>query len=438
MSPRYQRLERKALGVLEQNDRVTHTIPSHGIYTHAWLWDSGFIAIGLRHIDPTRAAQEVDTILEGQWQNGMIPNMRFAPGTPDKIMWASRRHPQSPRNIQTSGVSQPPVLAEAVRRVGEKLDRDDRDAFTKTAIGRIAAHHQWVYNERNPNGNGLWAAVHPWETGMENTPTWMEHMRTLDWGISGNVLHELGSRASHLVRRDTKHAPAHQRADRYEGALFFMSFMKLRHARYDSKRLDGGYPLHFEDVALNSIFVRNNQILEELADEYDMPLSDDLRESMSQTRQSLEQLRNPVDGLYYPRDAVSGRQVKIPTIASLMPLYAGSSPNERLDALAKHTQNPETFGLPFGIPTVPYNSPYYRVGSYWAAPTWVNTNWLLIDGLKRSGHDHRAQRLARSTLQMANIGGMHEYFDAQTAEGLGAKNFSWTAALILDLIKQGY
>lgn len=430
-----QRVEQDAREVLRKNDRGTHTVPSANMYPHAWLWDSAFTSIGWRHLDPKRAATEIDTILDSQWQNGMIANMRFSAGSSDRLVWASHRHQSAPHHVHTSGISQPPILAEALQRVSEKLDKDDRQHFIAKSLGRLVAYHEWIYAERNPNGSGLFAAVHPWETGMENTPPWMEHMRSLDWGLSGKLLYGLG-RAAHGFRRDTQHTPAHQRADKDETALFFLSAVKLRGARYDARVLHENYPLHFEDVALNSIFVRNNQILKELSDEYNLPLSDTLRHNMQTTRESLEDLWDEKDQLYYSRDARSGKIIKIPTIASLMPLYTGQSPKNRMSPLTTHLRNPETFGLPFGVPTVPVNSTNYRPDNYWTGPTWVNTNWLIIDGLKRTGHESLATKIAEKTLHMISVGGMREYFNAKTAEGLGAKDFSWTAALTIDLINQ--
>lgn len=36
--------------ILEMNNRGNYTQPAHGLYPHQWLWDSCFIAIGLRQI----------------------------------------------------------------------------------------------------------------------------------------------------------------------------------------------------------------------------------------------------------------------------------------------------------------------------------------------------------------------------------------------------
>jgi hypothetical protein len=73
--------------VLKRNDRGKFTVPAGDIYPHQWLWDSCFIATGLRHIDVERAQTELLSLLRGQWSNGMFPNIIFN----DK---AERRRPQ--------------------------------------------------------------------------------------------------------------------------------------------------------------------------------------------------------------------------------------------------------------------------------------------------------------------------------------------------------
>ena len=58
----------QAKAVLEMNDRGNYTQPAHGLYPHQWLWDSCFVAIGLRHLDVDRAKRELLSLLRGQWR----------------------------------------------------------------------------------------------------------------------------------------------------------------------------------------------------------------------------------------------------------------------------------------------------------------------------------------------------------------------------------
>jgi hypothetical protein len=107
----------QAKAVLEMNDRGSYTQPAHGLYPHQWLWDSCFIAIGLRHLDIERAKIELLSLLRGQWHNGMLPNIIFRDDPQyrtDRNIWRSWINPFAPDDVTTTGITQPPLLAEAV------------------------------------------------------------------------------------------------------------------------------------------------------------------------------------------------------------------------------------------------------------------------------------------------------------------------------------
>ena len=44
-----------------------------------------------------------------------------------------------------------------------------------------------------------------------------------------------------------------------------------------------------------------------------------------------------------------------------------------------------------------------------------------------------SKKIKRKTIQMIEANGFHEYYSRKTAKPMGAKNFSWSAALYLDL-----
>jgi glycogen debranching enzyme len=117
-----------------------------------------------------------------------------------------------------------------------------------------------------------------------------------------------------------------------------------------------------------------------------------------------------------------------------LPLYAGSVTKERAQELVKLIENEHIFGTPYPLPSVPPNSSFFDRQRYWQGPSWVNMNWFIIDGLKRYGFKDHAAALKESTIEMVEKSGMYEYFDPYNAAPLGAPNFSWTAALIIDLV----
>src|SRR5919107_386959 len=72
-----------AEAVLRANWTGASTVPSRHQYPHQWGWDAAFIAFGWARIDRGRAAQELESILSGQWEDGRVPHIVFNPGVAD-------------------------------------------------------------------------------------------------------------------------------------------------------------------------------------------------------------------------------------------------------------------------------------------------------------------------------------------------------------------
>ena len=73
---------------------------------------------------------------------------------------------------------------------------------------------------------------------------------------------------------------------------------------------------------------------------------------------------------------------------------------------------------------------------YWRGPVWINTNWLLWNGLVQHGQTAEADAILRSSLGLVARSGFREYFDPFGGEGFGTTGFGWTAALTLDFIER--
>src|SRR4029079_13672526 len=142
-------LLKEAEEVLAHNDRELWTVPAGDLYPHQWLWDSCFIAIGLRHVNIERAQTELRSLLRGQWSNGMLPNIIFTHNERRHIdLWRSWVSPFAPDNVATSGINQPPMLAEAVFRVGQRLKMAERRSWYKEMLPSLVDYHNWLYADR--------------------------------------------------------------------------------------------------------------------------------------------------------------------------------------------------------------------------------------------------------------------------------------------------
>lgn len=438
--PKIAAMVASAAAVLTENDRGAYTQPAQGLYPHQWLWDSCFTAIGLRHTDPERAQTELKSLLRGQWSNGMLPNIIFrddAQYRTDRQVWASWLSPYAPPAVTTTGITQPPMLAEAVVQVGKKLPAAERRLWYKQMYRPLVDYHSWLYEDRDPHGEGLVLQIHPWETGLDNTPPWMHELHThqLAWWVQAVETLKLAP-IINLFRRDTKSVPSDERFSAVEVLALFDAQRRLKRKHYDIDRILSRGLFAIEDVSYNSIFIRANQHLKDIADYIKRPLPSELTDKMDKSAAALEELWDPYDGQYYSRDFITHNLIKVPSIGTLLPLYSGAIGQENADQLVKLLENANMFGTAFPVPSVPVDTPEFHRKLYWQGPSWVNTNWLIIDGLERYGYHDHAAALRDSTIDMVTSNGFHEYFDPLDGTPAGGENFSWTAALFTDLVQQ--
>jgi len=437
MSNSKELLER-AQQVIKANDHGHYVAPAEGLYSHQWLWDSCFTAIGLRHLNVDRAQLEIMSLFRGQWANGMVPHMIFMPDGirhRDWGIWKSELNPNAPDDVSTSGITQPPLLAEAIVKIGEKLDLPERRSWYKQTYPNLLKYHQWLYKDRDPHCEGLVLLIHPWETGLDNTPPWMNelHRHLLPWWIRTLQSVKLEGLAGFL-RTDTKFVAQAQRLSNVEAMMLYSIQRRLRRKHYDIDAILNHSLFTIEDLTFNSILIRANDHLLAIAKSIRAEVPEDLLTHISRGRKALEALWDPYTGQYYSRNFISHHLIKEPSVATLMPLYAGSVSQERADKLVSLLENDKIFGPAFPIPSVPLNSAYFDPKRYWQGPTWVNMNWMIVDGLERYGFTDHAAALRESTLEMVSEKGISEYYNPLTGDPLGAKNFTWTAALVIDML----
>ncbi len=415
-------------------------MPAGELYPHQWLWDSCFTAIGLRHLDIPRAQTELRSLLRGQWSNGMLPNMIFSDDPNfrrDRNSWKSWLNPASPKDVATSGITQPPMLAEAIVRVGEKLELPERRTWYEDMWSGLLAYHQWLYADRDPHEEGLISLVHPWETGLDNTPPWMAYLHDHQLPLWIRLLHATKlENVVGLFRRDTRSVPLNERFSNHEILALYDVQLRLRRKAYNIDRILDHSLFAIEDLGFNSIFIRANTHLQNIAETLGEELPPSLVVRMQQTEKAFDQLWDELTGQYYSRDFVTHKWLRESSVATLLPLYAGHISKERAGELVRLIESPHQFGLSFPLPSVPRSSAFFDPQRYWQGPTWININWLVIDGLRRYGFTEHADVLTEVTLELVGQHGCYEYFDPLDGSPHGSPQFSWTAALAIDLLKQ--
>jgi hypothetical protein len=427
--PDHSELVRRARAVLDRNRAGDYTCPSVRLYPHQWLWDSCFTAIGVARVDPARAADELRALVRGQWANGMLPHMIFADGVRDvgsRRVWRSKTRTGAPRDVATTCITQPPLVAIAVERVAQALPSDARDAFVAELAPKVLAYHRWLFRERRLDDSPLITLIHPWECGLDSTPPWMralEAMRMPWWLRTAEKL-KLASLLRSL-RYDTRQLPASERASDDDGLRMLALAVHLSRYDFDLARIPrDDRAVLVEDLAFNAFFAAANESLRTLLD------VGDLASDIDAQADALELLWHEPTHEYCSRDAVTHAPMSDRTVATFLPLLTSGAHD---DGLVARLQDPAAYWSAHPVPSVPLEARHFQDHRYWAGPTWVNTNWTIVQGLRQRGHDALALDLRNRTLALVEEAGFAEYFSPTTGEGHGAPEFSWTAALTIDL-----
>jgi glycogen debranching enzyme len=425
-------IEKRAIEVLSLNDMGEFTKPSPKLYPHQWNWDSAFIAMGLVQYQPERAKTEILSLLRGQWQDGMLPHIVFTPNEqgyfPGSDQWQSWRTANAPGGVFTSGITQPPMITIAAYEVAKRVE----DSFAQLVYPPLLAFHQWLHTMRDPHNSGIVSIVHPWESGLDNSPRWIEPLSRIR--IKKPLTYE---------RLDKEHVSEQERPSKadYDRFVYLMEF--TRDLNYDQTKLLTQSPFLVQDVIFNSILYRANECLRKLANIVNEPV-EQIDGWLGASKKAFQtRFWNEFSGQYFDYDLRQETNIHQNTIATLIPLYAGL-PSERQARflVEKHLLNrgefaPDAKQTNFYVPTTGKDNQYYNPQNYWRGPIWINTNWLVIEGLLRyDGYHDLAHRIRSDTLRLLGQSGFYEYFNPDDGRGMGTDNFSWSAALALALLNK--
>lgn len=428
----------QARAVLDINWTGGFTKPARRQYPHQWSWDSAFIALGYAHYDQGRAQQELRSLFDAQWSDGRVPHIVFhdvdpaAPYFPGPSFWQIERSPAAPAGRQTTGIVQPPIHATAVLHIVRCApDREQALAFAAGIFPQLAAWHDFLYRERDPHGEGLVAICHPWESGQDNSPLWDPILSRM--ALQPEQIPPY--RRADTLAVDPAERPLDFDYDRY---IFLVDFFRQR--AYDQQRIFGdGCPFLVQDVLFNTLLCRAGQDMAELAVLVGADPAPFAARAAATAAAIDAKLWDESRSLYADYDLAAGAPIPMPALAGFAPLVAGIPDAARAQKMMGYLGSP-AFGLALqggtAYPAASYDrfAPGYSPRRYWRGPVWIQMNWLIMHGLTHYGYLDHAARLRCAIFDLPAVGGFREYFDPETGTGYGAEHFSWTAALLIDLL----
>jgi hypothetical protein len=406
----------RALAVLEGNHRDGYTVPAEGLYPYQWCWDSGPIALGWAAAEQwDHAWSELERLLSAQWSSGLVPHIVFwqpddsyFPG-PD--VWATGHHPP------TTGLTQPPLpISAAARLFATDPDRARATTRLRALWPRLLAWLAWIDRARR-GPHGACVVVHPWESGMDNSPSWDQPLSRVP--EVSNI---------HLERRDLATVAARERPSTREYRQYLGIVEALRAAGWDSERQVADSPFAVEDPSFTAITARAAADLADAAAAAGLDGGPAVAVADA-ARAGLDALWDDRLGWFRPYNLRTRHAIGPVTSTGLIAVYAGLAP-QRLERMLARLDAWDRV-LFTGIPTTAPDVPSFDPDRYWRGPVWVLINWLVADGLGRTGgHTETTARLRAQTRALVEQG-FSEYYDPRNGQGIGGHGFSWSAALTL-------
>lgn len=153
-------------------------------------------------------------------------------------------------------------------------------------------------------------------------------------------------------------------------------------------------------------------------------------------------------GFYYDRNEDGTSPIRTKSYSGLLPLIAGIVPDDRAERILDALRDTGQFLTPYGIRSTSADSVLYRPGyadqrganSSWRGPIWLPINYLLVGALEPHdaafADDLRGRLVELVETDWERTARFHEYFDADSGEGLGADAQAGWTALVANLIAE--
>jgi hypothetical protein len=370
-----------------------------------WLWDSGFHMIVWSYRQPENAISELRTLLQFQQPDGFIPEIIF--WKRNKILGKLAIFFIGYSCSEYTHITQMPMLSYSIRAIWQATHNK---RYLVEFVPQIVKYLEW-WQSRDHDNDGLISIIHPWESGMDASPTF------------DPVFHLTNPRPCNMYLN------------------FIRLLFKYRNIGWNQQTILQKEWFNVEDVGVCSVYTDGWRVLASLADEFDGELAIRCRTQYRRYREAI--IRKCWDEKagqfvsYYHQD---GKEMiaRIETLQSLLPILLDDLPRDILQTLVAKIKDPNKFWLSYPIPTVAKSESTFNPHEsrlLWRGPMWPGATWLVMEGLLRHGCIQEADAILDRWITLYLQNGIWEYYDPLSGKGLGQKGLGMST-IIVDMLKR--
>jgi glycogen debranching enzyme len=409
-------LENKVEGYSKLLDaHYSYIAPSKDRYQFQWFWDTCFHIFILCALDEMFLAKaNLRSLFRMQEDDGFVGHMIFwnqiLPHNPVSIVQA--KPTLAALRPHMSALIQPPLVAQALRRIYKKSN--DR-LFLYEMLPKIIRYHEWLAENRDLDGDGLISIFSPSESGIDWKPSFDE-----------------------VVGKDVRSKSRYLLASKlfwHVATVDVANFLRGYQHSYHHSR---GHKFAVKEVTVNTTYACDLRALSELCLIANLQKEAQLYERRAEKvgTSILNFMYDNRSAAFFDITAKSNIKLRVLTAMSFIPMILPEI-SDKISGkmIERHLDNEREFLSKYPIPSVAMNDPSFNPEeslALWRGPTWPVMNWFIYHSLREKGFVSEAARLRLSLRTLIEKSGFREYYNPQTGEGYGAKNFTWSG-LIVDM-----
>jgi len=337
------------------------------------------------------ACSELESIIDSQWDNGMLPHIRFVDGetgySPDNDEWECNQ--KTKKNIfKTSGITQPPVMGMPFEKIGLLLSKDiyNLHLYLKRIqyiSNGIEEFHDFLFTYRDPYGENIITIIHPWESGLDNSPVF-----DLDNNYALKELDEFGIQQQIKDRQDIKKVVREFRPGEKDYNVYGKLIGFYKKYSYSQSILSKISPFRVQDILYNVLLclsleslIRSYKILSTIiVDNSYNALIQKNENKLKLLKSSIKsKLYNKSEDNFYSYSLNLNKHIKENTIQTLIANLYFCNDNQEMVNVINAYQNSEYLNF---LSTSNLSDKFNQI-KYWRGPVWPVTNWIVIEIIKR-------------------------------------------------------